>query len=82
MVLRVKIEIVPFGDEDRAQEIGRLDIFNKGQIRRIGEHFEYGVINLSKGQEGLYQESVMHERKLGAWELVRRAILDLGIKGP
>jgi len=32
MTLRVKLEIIPHGDEDRAYEIGRLDIFNKGPI--------------------------------------------------
>ena len=82
MVLRVKLEIVPYGDEANAREIGRLDIFNKGAVRRIGDHCEYGVIDLTKGKEGLYQESLMHERKQGAWELVRRAIHHLGIEGP
>lgn len=79
MTLRVILQIVPFGDEDRAREIGRLDIFNKG---RIGEAHEYGAINLSPRQEGLYRDNIIHYREDGAWELVYNTIKTLEIKGP
>lgn len=80
MTLRVKVEIVPFGEEDKAYEIGRLDIFNKGPYT-FG-HCEYGVIDLNKDKEGLYEKTILHRRDLGAFELIRKAIEELEIKGP
>ena len=80
MVLRVKVEVVPFGNEDEACEIGRLDIFNKGRAE-FG-HSEYGVIELSPKANGLHQDTVLHRRDLGAWELIRKVIADLKIEGP
>ena len=80
MTLRVRLEIVPFGDEERTREIGRLDIFNMG--RHEFGHCEYGVIELSSKEAGLHTNTVLHRRDLGAWELVRKAITDLEMKGP
>ena len=78
MVLRVILQIVPHGDEDNIREIGRLDIFNKG---RIGfDEYEYGVIDLTPKQEGLFNKTICHERHHGAWTLVYRAIWDLDIQ--
>lgn len=88
MTLRVKLEVVPFGDEEKAYEIGRLDIFNKGiappspEGWDIGGYHVYGVINLTKGEEGLYNEEVLHRRWEGAWKLVVAAITELNIEGP
>jgi hypothetical protein len=42
VTLRVRIEIVPFGEESRAREIARFDIFNKGG----GPKMCYGVIEM------------------------------------
>ncbi len=83
MVLRVVLQIVPFGDETKVREIGRLDIFNKGpwDVEDIGRH-EYGVIDLSPEQEGLHKKTAVHFRKDGAWELVRNVIETLEIEGP
>lgn len=74
MTLRVKLEIVPFGDEDKAYEIGRLDIFNKGSAA-FG-HYEYGIIEIDpeKKEAGLYQNTVVHRRHLGAWALVSKVL--------
>lgn len=80
MILRVTLEVVPFGDEDRVYEIGRLDIFNKG-ADHFG-HWRYGVIEITPKEGGLYDKDVLHRRHYGAWELVRKAIADLEIKGP
>ncbi len=70
MVLRVKIEIVPFGEEDEAREISRFDIFNKGWAE-FG-HCKYGVIEINKDGAGLWDEEILHRRDLGAEELVRK----------
>ncbi len=80
MTLRVILEIVPYGDEDRAYEIGRLDIFNKGTSDR--NVYDYGVIDLSPGDAGLFNEAITHDRKDGAWKLVGKAIEVLDISGP
>ena len=88
MTLRVKLEIVPFGDEDKAYEIGRLDIFNKGLAPPSsngwdrGGFDQYGVLNLSPGEEGMYGEEVLHRRFEGAWQLVHNVLDDLKVTGP
>lgn len=77
MTLRVKVEIIPFGDEDKAYEIGRLDIFNKGHVD-FG-HCEYGVIQFEpeKNEAGLFEHSVLHRRDLGAWVLIEKVLKEL-----
>lgn len=82
MTLRVKLEIVPFGYEDKTYEIGRLDIFNKG---RVGSHIndkltlcEYGCIQTGdEDQAGLFDETVFHHREDGAWSLVHHVLEEL-----
>lgn len=78
MTLRVKLEIVPFGDEEEMYEIGRLDIFNKsptlGQLNASSPLYRYGAIDLTKGKEGLFDDEVFHHREDGAWQLVKKAI--------
>lgn len=78
MVLRVILQVVPFGDEERAYEIGRLDIFNKGPI---ADAHQYGVLDFGS-EPGMYSDTLVHFRKDGAWELVRNALETLEIKGP
>jgi hypothetical protein len=84
MTLRVKLEIVPYGDEDEAYEIGRLDIFNKGRTET--GHCEYGVIDLpadvDDGEPGLFDQTVLHRRDKGAWALVRKVLEELPVHGP
>ena len=80
MTLRIKVEVVPFGEEEKAYEIGRLDIFNKGRAE-FG-HSEYGVINLTKNDAGLYDQTVLHRRDLGAWALIAKVLASLPISGP
>lgn len=78
-MMRVTVEIVPFGDEDKKYEIGRLDIFNKG-LTEFG-HCEYGVINIDveKDEFGLHDKTVLHRRDLGAWKLVEKTIKELNL---
>lgn len=85
MTLRVTLEIVPFGDEDKKYKIGQLDIFNMGIAQPTpdgwdrGGYHEYGVIQLDpeKNTGGLYTTSVFHRRWDGAWSLVAKIIDDL-----
>jgi hypothetical protein len=88
MVLRVKLEIVPFGDEDKVREIGRLDIFNKGASHNVpaardaAGYCTYGVISLNPGDEGLFDATLVHYRKDGAWLLVQNVLSTFNIRGP
>ena len=72
MVLRVTLEIVPFGDEGEAIEISRFDIFNKGQAE-FG-HCRYGVIEINKDGAGLWNDEILHRRNLGAEALVKKVL--------
>lgn len=74
--MRVRIEIVPYGEEDKAYEIERLDIFNKGRIG-ISDLCNYGVIHISEKDAGMYDDVVLHSRKDGALVLVERVLTDL-----
>ncbi len=88
MVLRVKLEIVPFGDEAAVREIGRLDIFNKGaraftgNIRDDAGYYDYGVISLNPQDEGLFDATLVHYRKDGAWALVKNVLTAYSVRGP
>ena len=79
MTLRVKLEIIPCGNEENAYEIGRLNIFNKGKLE-LG-HSAYGVLDLGK-EPGLFTNEIKHRRDRGAWALLRKAIEVLEIEGP
>jgi hypothetical protein len=88
MTLRVKLEIVPYGDEDGAYEIGRLDIFNKGLAEPTadgwdqGGYHQYGIIEMDEKSAGLHDNVVLHRRWDGGWQLVRKVLEELEIKGP
>jgi hypothetical protein len=72
MVLRVTLEIMPFGEEDKKRQISRFDIFNKGPAE-FG-HYRYGVIEINENEAGLWSKEVLHRRDLGAEELVRKVL--------
>ena len=78
MTLRVILQVIPFGDEDQPREIGRLDIFNKGELSE-GFH-RYGVIDFTTKQEGMFNEEIFHRRENGPWALVAKALNRLDIK--
>lgn len=79
MTLRVRLEIVPHGNEDAAYEIGRLEINNMGPVE-FG-HSVYKVLDLGK-EPGEYIETIYHRRDLGAWALVKKCLDKLQIAGP
>ena len=78
MTLRVILQIVPFGDEDKTREIARLDIFNKGEFSEGFHH--YGVIDLTPKQEGMFNQDIYHQRQDGPWMLVAKALNRLDVK--
>ena len=80
MTLRCTLSVVPWGDEEAAYEIGKLDIFNEGRL--TGDLCQYGVISLGDDRHdtpGLYTDKVYHKRAAGAWALVRKVLIDLPV---
>lgn len=67
-MLRVTVEIVPFGEESRKRTISTLEI---GNLQGYGDVCDY-ICRLKDGEkdETFYVRN--HERKKGAWELIRR----------
>ena len=74
MTLRVTVEIVPDGDESKKYAIHQLDIFNKGKMDF--DYYEYGVIELDPKHNtgGMYQSTIFHKRRMGAWWLVQKVL--------
>jgi hypothetical protein len=74
MTLRVKLEIIPHGDESRAYEIHRLDISNLGYTE-VGQ-CEYMVLAFdTEGHKAaMLDENIVHQRDLGPWALAHKAI--------
>lgn len=70
MTLRVVLQIIPFGDEDKAYEIDRLDISNFGSGEDSG-FYKYQAKYRESTKEEYLPFVVKHFRDNGAWELVR-----------
>lgn len=71
MTLRVRISIVPFGDEEREKEIHQINISNLEPLG--GLNYLYGV-EVDKYKTWEYDTTVAHKRDDGAIELVRKAL--------
>ena len=61
MTLRVRISIVPFGDESQEKEIHQINISNLGMF---GDYYKYGV-EVDKYKTGEYEAYVRHRREDG-----------------
>jgi len=74
-MLRVKIELVPFGQEKMARKIGQMLITNDGSHP---DRPKYGNYQVSVVYENEFQCStgcvLNHLRSAGAWRLVRKAL--------
>lgn len=79
MTLRVKLEIVSYGDENSVYEIGRLDISNVGYDWLYGE---YRVIEQTKTKGWLHNKHFLHKRSDGAWDLVKEILNRFKLEKP
>ncbi len=71
MTLRVRISIVPFGDETQEREIHQINVSN---LKTWGLGFaEYGV-EVDKYKTGEYDFHLTHMRQEGALELVAKVM--------
>lgn len=72
MTLRVRVSIVPFGDEDKEREIHQINISN------LGKDFEGGAttygVEMDKYKSGGYDFIVKHWREDGALRLVEKVL--------
>lgn len=85
MTLRCRIEIVPGGDETRVRELARFDISREGRSGGGKEYYQVVELDQENRTGGMWQQSILHDRKLGAIQLVRHvldrwATLDYNIK--
>lgn len=78
MTLRVRISIVPFGDESQEKEIHQVNISNITYAPK--ENCRYGV-EVDKYKTGEYDVIVDHRRALGALKLVHGVFEELSTKG-
>lgn len=70
-MLRVTVEIVPFGDEEEKQLLGTMEIINDGSgDGRIGNY----IIRRDDAVAAVHD----YPRKAGFWELTRQALNKLG----
>lgn len=74
-MIRVRVELVPFGDESNSKEIGQLVLANTGQ-RLFGECTYEAVLSSDDpvDQQPAIRKSVSHFRKDGFWELLRKIL--------
>lgn len=81
MTLRVTLEVIPFGKEEKKYKIGHMDISNMGEYTDINDAYKYNASQYSQ-DGGLKIESVdgslIHFRDEGPWKLVKRV---LSLKG-
>ena len=72
MTLRVRVSIVPFGNEDDEYEIHQINISNIGATN-TPDVFLYGV-EVDKYKTFEYDEILQHDRTKDALELVRKTL--------
>ena len=71
MTLRVTVEIIPFGNEDKKYEIGSLEISNLGQTEN--GVYNYIATQFSDGYK-LKEMTLSHNRNDGSWQLIRKVL--------
>lgn len=76
----IKVELWPFGSEERAEEIGRMTITNDGTSRNPMRG-DYNTKIMRRGTTDKVQKQGRVEnyprKSYSVWELVRRALNDI-----
>ncbi len=72
MTLRVRISIVPFGDESKERELHQINISNLERHHQP-DTYNYGI-ELDKYEGNNYLARVTHVRSEGSIKLVMKAI--------
>lgn len=77
MTLRVTLEIVPHGQEDKKYKIGEMNVYCQNQVR--GDLYEYGA-NIYPVDGDIPEpietidRAISHYRSNGPWQLVIKAL--------
>ena len=71
-MIRVRVELVPFGNEDKAKEIGQLVLANDGH----GNMFTGNYVFVCADDSGEEREGSVKDfpRKQGIWSLISKCI--------
>lgn len=71
-MIRVRVDLVPFGNEDEAKEIGQLVLANDG----TGNAFTGNYVFVYADNSGLEYEGSVKDfpRKMGIWELLAECL--------
>ena len=73
-MIRVTVELVPFGNEERKKVIGIMNIANDGTGDREIGNYEARLED-DRGTEGtVFVKN--HIRQEGVWRLIRRALIE------
>jgi hypothetical protein len=75
-VLKITIELWPFGDDTKRKVIAEAEIWNDGNHPRRPLYGNYKGVFHATGRKTIYLAIPDHERGLGAWTLLAR-FLDL-----
>jgi len=75
-MLKITIELWPYGDDTKRQVIAEAEIWNDGDHPRRPLYGSYKGVFHATGARTLYLQIKDHERVLGAWTLLGR-FLDL-----
>ena len=73
-MLRVTIELVPFGDEDRAKRIATMLIANDGTGNWNTGNYAYSLTYTDRDADVATGTIKNFPRSLGAWSLVKKIL--------
>ena len=71
-MIRVRVDLVPFGNEDKAKEIGQLILANDGS----GNVFTGNYVFVYADNSGVEHEGSVKDfpRRMGIWELISECL--------
>lgn len=73
-MLRVSIELIPFGDESKSEKIEVLNIGNMTPFQSLATYHGWFDVDPRQFPRPEPQVVVTHLRSKGAWELVRKCL--------
>lgn len=74
-MLRITVELIPFGEEDEAVTIGEVCIANVGGDAHTGDYEIVGYEQLLDGEvEWVYRKVAGHTRHEGVFQLLKEAL--------
>lgn len=77
-MIRVTVDLLPFGSEDDKRTIGVLEIANDGKTGPHYGDYDYSLVTVLAADRGgpVRGRVINHRRASGVWELIRRALTD------